>query len=37
MPLDPIDEAWLSAVQTELIRGGITVSSTVFGFGQKEE
>ena len=37
MPLDPIDESWLSAVKIELLKRGIPVSSTVLGFPVKEE
>ena len=37
MPLDPIDESWLSAVKTELLKRGITVSSTTLGFPVKEK
>jgi hypothetical protein len=37
MPLDPIDESWFSAVKAELLRRGIPVSSTAFGFPVKEE
>jgi hypothetical protein len=37
MPLDPIDEAWFSALKAELLRRGIPVSSTAFGFPVKEE
>ena len=37
MPLDPIDEAWFSAVKAELVRRGVPVASTAFGFAVKEE
>ena len=37
MPLDPIDETWFSAVLAELLRRGIPVSSSAFGFPVKEE
>jgi hypothetical protein len=36
MPLDPIDEAWFSALKTELLRRGIPVSCEAFGFPVKE-
>ena len=36
MPLDPIDETWFAAVKAELLRRGIAVSTTAFGFGLKE-
>ncbi len=32
MPLDPMDESWLSAVKAELSKRGISVSTTAFGF-----
>jgi hypothetical protein len=32
MPLDPMDESWLSAVKTELSKRGITVSTRAYGF-----
>jgi|ERR1051326_3759548 hypothetical protein len=37
MPLDPIDESWLSAVKTELLKRGVPISSTALGFSVKEE
>ena len=37
MPLDPIDETWFTAVRTELLKRGITVSSTVFGIVVKDK
>ena len=32
MPLDPMDESWLSDVKAELAKRGITVTTTAFGF-----
>jgi hypothetical protein len=32
MPLDPMDESWLSAVKTELSKHGISVSTRAYGF-----
>lgn len=37
MPLDPIDETWFSAVKAELLKRGIPISSTAFGFPVREE
>jgi hypothetical protein len=37
LPLDPIDESWFLAVKTELLKRGIPVSSTAFGFPVKKE
>lgn len=31
MPLDPMDESWLSDVKAELLKKGITVTTTAFG------
>ncbi len=35
MPVDPIDEAWFLALKTELLKRGIPVSFTAFGFPLK--
>jgi hypothetical protein len=32
MPLDQFDETWFSDLKTELLKRGITVSTTAFGF-----
>ena len=32
VPLDPMDESWLSDVKAELLKRGVTVTTTAFGF-----
>jgi hypothetical protein len=32
MPLDPMDQSWLSDVKAELLKRGITISTRAFGF-----